>query len=159
MEVAKGVGVGLLDRPFDTEDEEERTPEGDAPVYSMVRDLFSPLGFQLGGLIQYLFFAVFKSFAVVFPLAKLLTFNIVTLIVGPIVLILFLVCERVFLAPRNESTETRPALHWLQAIWRHAKFWVALAVAIGWQVLLTWLYIALNPFVRFIFVLTTWVCT
>ena len=104
---------------------------------------------------------VFKSSAIVFPLAKLLTFNIVTLVVGPIVLLLLFLCERIFLAPRAESAEFEAdslpvpseshGISWPHTIWRHAKFWIVLVIAIGVQVLLTWAYISLNPFVRYFF--------
>ncbi|KIM36881.1 hypothetical protein M413DRAFT_448815 [Hebeloma cylindrosporum] len=116
MEVARGVGIGLLDKPFDIEDD-KRTK--DAPVY----------------------FDVFKSFAVVFSLAKLLTFNIVTLVVGPISLVLLFVCERVLLSPRASAS-----VGWVHTIWRHTKFWIALVVVICMQLLLAWAYIFLNPF-------------
>ena len=100
-------------------------------------------------------------FAIAFPLAKLLTFNIVTLVVGPIALLLLFLCERIFLAPRAESAEfeadSLPApseshsISWLHTIWRHAKFWIVLVIVIGMQLLLTWAYISLNPFVCFLF--------
>jgi len=71
---------------------------------------------------------------------------------------LLFVCERVCNAPRAESTELEEdlppessgnrALGWLHTIWRHAKFWIALALTICMQLLLTWAFICLNPFVR-----------
>ncbi|KDR69787.1 hypothetical protein GALMADRAFT_160277 [Galerina marginata CBS 339.88] len=165
MEVARGVGTGLLETSV------VNGPRGevdfaDEPVY----------------------FDLFKVVVVVFPLASLLTFNIVTLIVGPIVLALLLVCERVIFRHRNEEVEdeqvephssTRPSssrnhssrlhngphdgdehpnhqhhpsgshssgIHWVQSVWRHLKFWVALAVTGGLQILLMWAYVAVNPF-------------
>ena len=111
--------------------------------------------------LEFMCLVVFKSFAIVFPLAKLLTFNIVTLVVGPIALLLLFLCERIILAPRAESaefeTDSSPVpsdshgISWLHTIWRHAKFWIVLAVVIGMQLLLTWAYIRLNPFVCYYF--------
>lgn len=162
---------------------------------------------------------VFKATIVVFQLASLLTFNVVILISGPIVLVLLLIFKKHFLdqdktsdrviqaevphsrragSIRNGSSGNNPpALRyitrsrtrrnaeapavavepeessgrevseevdvasarqsyegsWVQTIWRHAKFWVALIVAVGMQVLLMWLYVAINPFVSFFLLL------
>jgi len=91
----------------------------------------------------------------------MLTFNIVALIVGPIMLILLLVYERVLSARRSNSVEDNEdqdtehrqtatyhaSVSWLHTIWRHAKFWISLAATIGLQILLVWVYVVINPFV------------
>jgi hypothetical protein len=126
---------------------------------------------------------VFKSIILVFPISKFLTLNIVALVVTPIVLVLFALCEY-FLVNSSESqresgpTEpshvpfsrrhlqrfsdagasnrsepeenprSSPAIYWLEMVWRHLKFWVALGVTITLQYLLIWGYVLFNPFVR-----------
>ncbi|PPQ79482.1 hypothetical protein CVT24_010158, partial [Panaeolus cyanescens] len=98
MEVARGVGIGLVGRPgvdvggvseMESKDEEVTTKEGgkkvgDAGVY----------------------FDLFKSVLIVFPLSKLLTFNIVILIVGPVLLLFFGVCERVILRAHGDDSDS-----------------------------------------------------
>jgi hypothetical protein len=128
---------------------------------------------------------VFKSIILVIPISKILTLNIVALIVTPIILVLFALCEH-FLAKSPESerpsepSEPSPSslprlyfqrlslvqvlrilqnhrnsprlprvIHWLEVIWRHIKFWVALGITIALQFLLMWGYVLFNPFVRF----------
>ncbi|CAA7263132.1 unnamed protein product [Cyclocybe aegerita] len=130
MEVAKGVGIGLLDAPL--QESEPDTKKKDPAVY----------------------FDVFKSVLFVFPLTKLLTFNIVALVIGPLLLIALVVYERIvlrqILPPDEEGSRAparRPLASLIHIIWTHAKFWVAFAVAFGMLVLEILLYVVINPFV------------
>ncbi|KAF9535034.1 hypothetical protein CPB83DRAFT_888966 [Crepidotus variabilis] len=88
MEVARGVGINLLNVPLD-EDREDvpnetvdfRTENGDAPVYL---DLF-------------------KAILLVFPISRLLIFNILALIIGPVILIVALACEKLYVGTRERQ--------------------------------------------------------
>ncbi|KAJ3507166.1 hypothetical protein NLJ89_g6460 [Agrocybe chaxingu] len=129
MEVAKGVGIGLLDAPL--QESETDTEKGPA-----------------------VYFDLFKSVLLVFPLRKLLTFNIVALVVGPLLLIALAVYEQIVLRqtlPRDEGSSRapvgRPLVGLIHTIWTHAKFWVAFAVAFGLLLLEILLYVVINPFV------------
>ena len=113
----------------------------------------------------------------VFPIYNLLTFNIVVLIIGPIILVLLVIWKRIIIARRREigSLPRSRAPHFryfslnpdshprdyngvssvpqsrtdrLNAIWAHSKFWIALVVTFGLDVLLVFLYTVVNPFVR-----------
>ena len=175
METARGVGVNLLSAPFDTEQDES------VPVY-FDRKFADSL--SLGSWLTKTP-VVFKSIILVIPISKFLTLNIVALIVTPILLVLFALCEH-FLAksPTSERSpepsEPEPSslprryfhrlslragaldppepqgapqlprvIYWLEVIWRHIKFWVALGITIALQFLLMWGYVLFNPFVRF----------
>ncbi|KAF8161606.1 hypothetical protein B0H34DRAFT_796365 [Crassisporium funariophilum] len=160
MEVARGVGVGLLN----TDEGENEGDDGGVPVY----------------------FDLFKAIIFVFPIINLLTFNVVALIVGPIVLIMLVLCERVITSRRkaqrldvqdppapiasprpqprysirrartpgtfHEEPHAQPqpvessSKKWYHSAWRHAKFWIALLVTVALQALLIWRYAVLNPF-------------
>ncbi|KAF5317305.1 hypothetical protein D9611_003592 [Ephemerocybe angulata] len=157
IEVARGVGSGLLSQKPQTKESPSR-----AGVY----------------------FDLFKSVMVSFRLKSLLTFNVVALVVGPIVLALLYVLAAVIGAgdtpppvppkrPAQQSghgasASNRPpartfgssdgedgASFWsklrtrsfLIRIWQHSSFWVALVVTTVVQGLLVWGYVALNPFI------------
>lgn len=107
----------------------------------------------------------------VFPIIRLLVFNIATLTLGPIILILLVVWKdvvharqhengRFWIAPFQHSQspiDRRGDYHAqhaapsrtdrLIAIWAHSKFWIALVVTLALQALLIFLYTVINPFV------------
>lgn len=102
---------------------------------------------------------------IVFPLDVLLTFNIVFLVIGPVVLILLIAFEAIIEHTRRQTAQNGTAhgsqdnifsqawiwfkeFGWVKSLWRWAKFWAALGVAIGLQALLVLGYVKLNPFVR-----------
>ena len=102
---------------------------------------------------------VLKAELVVFHLNDLLIYNVVSLIVGPISLIFFVVCEYVLRSERGRQPNghpiSRPSVlewlkqrSWLGALWRRSKFWIALVITIASQALLVWAYLAFNSFVR-----------
>ncbi|KAF9047881.1 hypothetical protein BJ165DRAFT_1344476 [Panaeolus papilionaceus] len=145
MEVARGVGVGLVGRPANTKKVETKAmgeKVGDAPVY----------------------FDLFKSLLVVFPLSNLLIYNVVALIVGPILLIFFIVAERVILHRREsddasssssdsdeEDEGTRRGNRrkmggWGARLWVCCKFWVALVASGGVLAGWVWMWVVGNPF-------------
>ena len=109
-----------------------------------------------------------------FPIIRLLVFNIAVLTLGPIILILLVVWKdvvhtrqhengRFWIAPFQHSQspiDRRGDYHAqhaassissrtdrLIAIWAHSKFWVALVVTLALQALLIFLYTVINPFV------------
>ena len=100
-----------------------------------------------------------KAELVIFYLHDLLVYNVVSLIVGPITLIFFVVCEYVLRSERGRQPNghpiSRPSVlewlkqrSWLRALWRRSKFWIALVITIASQALLVWAYLAFNSFVR-----------
>ena len=175
MEVAKGSGIELLNA-YDTEVDQSGVGDGDAPVFFDCEHLHCLAARECYSCS--IFFLVFKSIVFVFPIINLLTFNIVVLVVFPIVLVLLVIWKRVIIARRREigslprsraphfryfslNPQSSDAHHHrdyngvasvprsrtdrLVAIWAHCKFWIALVVTLGLEVLL--LYTVVHPFV------------
>ncbi|KAJ7461532.1 putative zinc metalloprotease [Mycena latifolia] len=134
MESAKASGVALLNN--------DRTHgSGSSPVY----------------------FDLFNAWLVIFSLDSLLVANIVLLIVGPVFLILMVVADAAILHGRSQNQNGHVPEHrrtllqqfwtwlielsWLKATWIWAKFWVAVLVTLGFQALLMFGYLKLNPFI------------
>lgn len=155
----------------------EAETDQSVPVYFDCKFIYITSLFK--SLIKWL---VFKSIILVFPISRFLTLNIIALVVIPIVLALFALCEY-FLAKHDErprasgsrenvpfsrryfqrlsgaahldgqqtpeNPQASPYIRWLEIIWRHVKFWVALGITIALQYLLIWSYVLFNPFVSF----------
>ncbi|KAK0456080.1 putative zinc metalloprotease [Armillaria borealis] len=136
MEAARGSGVALVNN--------------DGPMHS--KDSSSAVYFDL-----------FGTALIVFPLSSLFTFNTVLLAIGPIVLILLLACEAAIRHNRrNGENGNAPGSHnnlwghlwdsvvslrWLSGFWRRSKFWFAVLVTAGLQVLLAFSFLKLNIFI------------
>lgn len=118
---------------------------------------------------------MFGAVLILFPLSALLTFNIVFVVIGPVILILLLACEMAIEQARRQRQNGSPhgsgenllrklwtwlvEFRWVSGLWRWAKFWVAVVVAIGLQALLIFGYLKLNPFVSVLFSVYTRVST
>jgi len=106
---------------------------------------------------------VFGATLIIFPLSAVLAFNIVSLVIGPVILILLIVCNYVI---QNGRRQTQNGIvpesgenvwqqvwkwfkdfGWLKGLWKWSKFWVAIVVTVVLQVLLVLGYVTLNPFV------------
>jgi len=198
METARGVGIGLLSVPFD----EKRDSDGDVDLQGGSPPIYFDCRYPRSSRLQSTTYpyAVFKSVLIVFPMSKLLTFNIFTLVIGPVLLILLVLSEIILVKRREKAitqeehvhptrVHTPPLLqhrstqsaraqehphlgdlrpshvdenddgivdhdkpsaagHWIHIFWRHVKFWAALVVVIGLQLLLMAGYVLFNPFVR-----------
>jgi hypothetical protein len=97
MEVAKGSGIELLNA-YETQVDQGGVRDEDAPVYF---DSKHNIFFHRSSLFMFNF-SVFKSIVFVFPLINLLTFNIVILILGPIILVLLVVWKHIIIARKRE---------------------------------------------------------
>ena len=112
---------------------------------------------------------MFAAVLIVFPTRLLLTTNIVLLVAGPVLLLVLAFTKNYVM--RNRLQELFPeishedrvrhsiwqrwwnsfkAMAWLGDLWRMGKFWLALVVGIGLQILLVLGYVKLNPFVCYI---------
>jgi hypothetical protein len=100
MEVAKGSGIELLNS-YDTEVDQGEVRDRDAPVYFDRKHLVF-FSFEAGWLSSLFIVSVFKSIVFVFPIIHLLTFNIVVLILGPIVLVSLFIWKRIISARLHE---------------------------------------------------------
>ncbi|KAG7452279.1 uncharacterized protein BT62DRAFT_960318 [Guyanagaster necrorhizus] len=136
MEAARGSGVALVN--------------DDGPMHSKTSS-------------SAVYFDLFGAALILFPLTSLFTFNTVLLVVGPVVLILFLVCEAAIRHNRrNGENGSAPGSHdnfwgyfwnsvislrWLSGFWRWSKFWFAILVTAGLQVLLALSFLKLNTFI------------
>ncbi|KAL1739590.1 putative zinc metalloprotease [Schizophyllum fasciatum] len=135
MEAAQGVSGALLTS------EAVHGDKGGAPVY----------------------FDLFGQALIVFPLSAMITFNIVFLAVGPVILALLVGFQVAARQRRREmlggtyeqegffarAWVAFKSFHWIGGFWKHAKFWVALAVTIGLQVLLYVGYLYINPLIAY----------
>ncbi|KAK0465552.1 putative zinc metalloprotease [Desarmillaria tabescens] len=108
------------------------------------------------------YFDLFGAALILFPLSSLFTFNVVLLAVGPVVLILLLACEAAIRHNRrNDENGSVPGSHdnfwghlwnstislrWLSGFWRWSKFWFAILVTVGLQVLLVFSFVKINTF-------------
>jgi hypothetical protein len=102
---------------------------------------------------------VFGRTLVLFSLRGLLAFNIALAVFGPAIMILLVAIQSLIVYNRRHRQNgvvpgTRQRLwewfmdlSWLKTIWKWTKFWLALAVTVGLQVLLVVGYVNLNPFV------------
>ncbi|KAJ7161515.1 hypothetical protein C8R43DRAFT_337223 [Mycena crocata] len=107
------------------------------------------------------YFDLFGVWLVLFPLDSLFVCNIVLLIVGPLVLILLVVADAAILHGRSQNQNGHvPSdnllkqfwawlieFGWIKGAWRWAKFWVAVLVTAGFQALLVFAYMKLNPLI------------
>ncbi|KAF8205720.1 hypothetical protein K438DRAFT_520214 [Mycena galopus ATCC 62051] len=134
MESARASGVSLLndDRTHDT---------GSPPVY----------------------FDLFGKWLVVLSIDSLLIANVVLIVVGPTILIVLVVADVAVLYGRSQNRNGHVpeysnnllqqfwtwlfAFGWLNGAWMWAKFWVASLVALGFQAVLMFGYLKLNPFI------------
>ncbi|KAF9002868.1 hypothetical protein BDQ17DRAFT_1425400 [Cyathus striatus] len=108
------------------------------------------------------YFDLFTVALIILSLPMLQTLNIITLVLGPIVLILLMAITHI--ASRESPHPHNGALHrmgsvfrdtwewlrdggWLRGVWVHAKFWVVLVVACGALVGLVVGFMQLNPFI------------
>ncbi|KAL1759812.1 putative zinc metalloprotease [Schizophyllum commune] len=135
MEAAQGVSGALLSS------EAVHGDKGGAPVY----------------------FDLFGQALIVFPLSAMITFNIVFLVVGPVVLALLVAFDVVARQRRQEmlgggyeeqgffarAWMSFKSFRWVGGFWKHAKFWVSLAVTVGLQVLLCVGYLYINPLIAY----------
>ncbi|RXW23698.1 hypothetical protein EST38_g2170 [Candolleomyces aberdarensis] len=160
IEVARGVGIGLLSNEPDNK-----------PTRAGV------------------YFDLFKTTMISFRLRSLLTFNVVALVAGPIILVLLWLMAAVIgqsdhddetpppLPPKRTAAHSPPAGEgtsagrpaprtfgsaddargnsnsiWskvksiLTIIWQQSSFWIALVLTVVVQGLYVWGYVALNPF-------------
>jgi hypothetical protein len=90
METARGVGENLLGAPFEDDEDKVDTKGKDPAVYFDCELCILFYSHDCNRL------AVFKSILFVFPISGLLTFNVLALIIGPILLMLFITFERLF---------------------------------------------------------------
>lgn len=108
---------------------------------------------------------VFAAALIVLPLRILFTINIVLLAAGPVLLMALVYTKHVVLHRRllqpeitHHEEQAKPSFwrsswnsfksfRWLGDLWRLGRFWLAVAVGIGLQVLLVVGYININPFV------------
>ncbi|KAJ3571738.1 hypothetical protein NP233_g3556 [Leucocoprinus birnbaumii] len=115
MEAARGAGASLLS--------ESATHDPDNYVPAVYFDLFSVR-------------------LVLFPLNSLYIFNIIFLILGPILLIALLFIQAVIKAAQKGHSEEHYRL-----IWRWSKFWVAIIVTLAVQALLVLISVKANPYI------------
>ncbi len=109
-------------------------------------------------------FIVFGVVMILFPLSAMITFNIVFLVIGPVILILVLAAEAAIQHNRRRYIQNGDAPGSSNSLWDHfwswfiefgwlkgflswAKFWIALIATVGLQVLLVYGYLKVNPFV------------
>jgi len=94
---------------------------------------------------------------VLFPLNSLYIFNILFLILGPILLTGLLFVQAVIQAANRRQQENQWAhgaslltrvFTDFRLMWRWSKFWVAIIVTIGVQAFLVFTFIVANPYVR-----------
>jgi len=97
METARGVGVNLLSAPFDAGTDDS------VPVYFDREFAHSFPSFLAETLL------VFKSMILVIPISKMLTLNIVALILPPILLVLFALCEHFLTKSPESETPSEPS--------------------------------------------------
>jgi hypothetical protein len=90
METARGVGENLLGAPLEDDEDKVDTKGKDPAVYFDCELCILSYPHDCNRL------SVFKSIIFVFPISGLLTFNILALIIGPILLMLFITYERLF---------------------------------------------------------------
>lgn len=101
---------------------------------------------------------VFGSRLVHFSLESLYIFNILYLILGPLLLVGLLFVEAVIKASRRRHEEQSDHQHHrppiltriftdFRLIWRWAKFWVAIIITVGVQAFLIFIFEASNPYV------------
>lgn len=107
------------------------------------------------------YFDLFGSVFLVFPLSVLFITNIVLLVVGPLILLLFFTGNIILQHRRRRQQEenyTREAaMHqawsdlkafsWVGGLWRWSKFWLALVITVGLQIPLIVGFMKLNPYV------------
>ncbi|KAF9002874.1 hypothetical protein BDQ17DRAFT_1399878 [Cyathus striatus] len=108
------------------------------------------------------YFDLFAATLIILSLPTLQTLNIITLVLGPIVLILLTVITHIASresphphngAPHRTGSVLRDTWEWfrdggwLRGVWVRAKFWVALVVACGTLVGLVVGFVQLNPFI------------
>ncbi|KAF9266917.1 hypothetical protein L218DRAFT_896149 [Marasmius fiardii PR-910] len=123
IQAALGTGIALVN-------------EGDETNLSMAR---KGVWFDLFGRVLFLF-----------PLNLLLTINIVTLVVGPITVLLLLALQLSISRSRVEEHDRRPmsdTIPMKRALWAGLKYWVGLAAVIGAQAAWVAGWVHLNPFV------------
>ncbi|KXN85136.1 hypothetical protein AN958_11676 [Leucoagaricus sp. SymC.cos] len=130
MEAAQGAGTALLN--------DSRTHDPDRYVPAVYFDLFA-------------------ARLVLFSLDTLYIFNILFLILGPILLVGLFFIQAVIKASirrheENHYHQNRPSVFTriftdFRLMWRWAKFWVAILVTVGVQALLIFIFIKANPYV------------
>jgi len=101
---------------------------------------------------------VFSSRLVLFPLNSLYIFNILFLILGPILLIGLLFVQAVIQAATRRLPQEDRSAHGASLLtrvftdfhlmWRWSKLWVAIIITIGAQAFLVFTFITANPYVR-----------
>ena len=99
-----------------------------------------------------------------FPLRALLAFDIALAVFGPAIVILLFAIQSLIAYNRrhrqNGAAHTRMHhrtwntmwnwfidMGWLRSVWKWAKFWLAVVISVGLQVLLVVGYLNLNPYV------------
>ncbi len=151
MEAAKGAGVALLNDST-THDQDRYVPA----VYFDCKFAYYIL--RSVSVSDLYFWAVFAARLVLFRLESLYIFNILFLILGPILLAGLYFIDAVIKAARKRREGSRhPEQHHpslltriftdFRLIWRWAKFWVAIIVTTGVQALLILIFIKANPYV------------
>lgn len=98
---------------------------------------------------------MFAAVLIVFTMKTLFTINIVLLAAGPVLLTMFLYAKHVVIhrhihweeLPEATFWNSFKSFAWLGDLWRLAKFWLAVALGAGLQVLLVLGYVNLNPYV------------
>ncbi|KII95471.1 hypothetical protein PLICRDRAFT_98578 [Plicaturopsis crispa FD-325 SS-3] len=103
------------------------------------------------------YFDLFAAVLIVFKLNTLFTANIVLLAAGPIAILLLIYSRYAVQRPTRGSQSGEAALQrgwknfkrfgWLKGLWKITRFWLALAIGVGLQVLLVVGYLNLNPFI------------
>ncbi|KAF8921991.1 putative zinc metalloprotease [Mucidula mucida] len=112
------------------------------------------------------YFDLFGVVMILFPLSAMITFNIVFLVIGPVILILVLAAEAAIQHNRRRYIQNGDAPGSSNSLWDHfwswfiefgwlkgflswAKFWIALIATVGLQVLLVYGYLKVNPFIAY----------
>lgn len=109
--------------------------------------------------------AVFGQILLMIPLSSMFIANIVSLVVGPLLVLLLEAVDIIVQhnrreklvsqnnGPRQRTTGSQhlwqsfKSLQWIRELWKVSKFWIALIFTVGTQALLIFGYTQLNPYV------------
>jgi hypothetical protein len=158
MEAVRGAGSALVN---DGSTHVGKVDGGEDPVYF---DCECPMLWFAVSLLKLCGHEVFAAVLIVLPLRIMFTINIVLLTAGPILLLFLVYTKHVVMHRRLQQPDIAreegaaesiwrrlwnsfKSLGWLSDLWRVGKFWLAVVLGIGLQVLLIVGYVNVNPFV------------
>lgn len=111
------------------------------------------------------YFDLFGQILLMIPLSSMFIANIVSLVVGPLLVLLLEAVDIIVQhnrreklvsqnnGPRQRTTGSQhlwqsfKSLQWIRELWKVSKFWIALIFTVGTQALLIFGYTQLNPYV------------